>query len=692
MLKVQGGLVDRLRAVMPPDAVVDDPLRLSFYGYDGTFYEGMPDVALLPETTEQVSAAVRLCAESGVPLVARGAATSLSGGPVPVRGGAVFSFTRMDRILDLDYANQRAVVQPGVVNLQFQNVLAKNRFFYAPDPASQCVCTLGGNVGENSGGPHCLKYGVTANHILGLTMVLPDGSVLETSLDQSGYDLTGVIVGSEGTFGLVTEIVCRIMPLPESVVTMLAVFDTLDGASRSVSGIIAEGIIPATLEMMDNQTIRAVERHLSAGYPLDAEAVLLIELDGPKGTLADQVARVEEVCRRNGVRSLDKAEDEAQRALLWKGRKGAFGAVVNIAPSKICTDISVPRTELPATLAAVMEIGRRHDIAIANVFHAGDGNLHPLILFDPRDDGQLRRARQADQEITQLALEYGGVLTGEHGIGCGKRQYMTQMFGPSELRLMHRIKDAFDPEHRCNPGKVLPDLSEIADPDLPNLAGRALDLQPLDQEAVRATLAIANRDGAKLLVRGGGTKSPRSTGGRSVLKLGWLNRIISHDYENLTVTAECGVTLGALEQALAEHGQMLPFRRRFDDSETLGGIIAADQSGSGRLVYGTPRDFVTGIKAALPNGEVVSFGGSCVKNVAGYAVEKLLIGSRGTLAAILEVTLRTVPRTVDCGIEVRGASASSGAQGRAEAASGDSASALQEWIKRAFDPNGVLPE
>ncbi len=401
--------------------------------------------------------------------------------------------------------------------------------------------------------------------------------------------------------------------------------------------------------------------------------------------------RVAQVCNKNAVRDFRVAEDEAERALLWKGRKGAFGAVVNIAPSKICTDISVPRTELPKALAAVVEIGRKHDIPIANVFHAGDGNLHPLILFDPRDEDQLRRARAADQEITQLALDYGGVLTGEHGIGCGKRKHMTRMFGPSELRLMHRIKDVFDPEHRCNPDKILPDLSEIAEPDLPDLTIRALDLQPLDQDAVRITLAVANRDGKRLFIRSSAARSS-APDDRLVLHLDRLNRIIRHDHENLTVTAECGVTLRALDEMLAAKQQMLPCRPPFSEHETLGGMIAAQESGPSRLLYGTPRDFVTGIKAALPSGEIVSFGGSCVKNVAGYAVEKLLIGSRGTLAAILEVTLRTVPRSaMECGSEVCGASAFD-MQPTESGSSADFASALHTRIKRAFDPNGVLPE
>lgn len=635
-------MVRDLRRVMPPESVVTDDLRLVFYGYDGTLFESRPDLALLPEETAQVIQAVRLARKARVPIVARGAATSLSGGPVPLRGGVVFSFTRMDRILDLDYANQRAVVQPGVVNQILQNELAKRRFFYAPDPASQCVCTLGGNVGENSGGPHCLKYGVTANHVLGLEVVLPDGRLLRTggkALDAPGYDLTGIIVGSEGTFGLVTEIVCRITPLPPSVVTMLAIFDTLDGASNSVAGIIAEGIIPATLEMMDNPMIRAVEKHLSAGYPLDAEAVLLIELDGLENSLAEQVKQVEEVCRRNGVRSFQVARDEAERALLWKGRKGAFGAVVNIAPSKICTDISVPRTELPRVLAGVMEISRRWNIPITNVFHAGDGNLHPLVLFDPRDQDQVERAKKADQEITELAMKHGGVLTGEHGIGCGKRHHMPKMFGPPELRLMQRIKDVFDPDGVCNPDKVLPDRGEFEGREGSNDAvavGSAID---------RARIVeFLKNNSEKVVVRAGGTKSDTVADGVSVLDVRCLSKIISHDHENLTVTAECGVSVRELDEALAEKGQMLPCRPRFAHRATVGGVIAANDYGPHRLLYGAPRDYVTGITAVLPTGEVVRFGSACVKNVAGYAVEKLFIGSLGTLGVILDVTLRTVPR------------------------------------------------
>ncbi len=652
---------DRLRKLLPRNAVLDDPLQLSMYGYDGTFYEGRADLAVLPETTEQAAAAVRFLHDAGIPVIPRGAATSLSGGPVPVQGGAVVSFSRMDRVLELDYENHLAVVQPGVVNQDFQKILAAADFFYAPDPASQSVCTLGGNIGENSGGPHCLKYGVTANHVMGLTFVLPDGRAVEVggaSLDGPGLDLTGLIVGSEGTFGLATEITCRIMPQPDAVATMLAIFDSLAGATQSVSDIIAAGIIPATLEMMDNPMIQAIEKHLNAGYPLDAEAVLIVEVDGLKVSLDRQIACIEEVCKGNQVRSFRVAANEKERALLWKGRKGAFGAVTNIMPSKICTDVSVPRTELPKMLASVMEISRKWDIPITNVFHAGDGNLHPLILFDPRDEDQFRRAKNVDQEITQLAMKHGGVLTGEHGIGCGKRRYMLDVFSPSELRLMWRVKEAFDPDCLCNPGKVLPDKGDIAPvtpPDLPggsfesaaaqlSLTGDRNHLRPAVHESAAKLLALAGREGRRVVLRGGGTKSAPPHEDVWALDLSGFDRIISLDHANLTVTAEAGVTIEELETALAEHGQMLGLRPRFASRATIGGMVSTADSGPNRLLYGTPRDRLLGVKAALPTGEIVRFGGACVKNVAGYAIEKLLTGSHGTLAAVLEATLRTFPR------------------------------------------------
>lgn len=632
-------LAARLRPALPAGAVLAEPLQLALYSYDGTVYEGQPDLVVLPETTDQVAAVVKAAHALGVPVVARGAATSLSGGPVPVQGGLVVSFSRMDRVLELDYANQRAVVQPGVINQDLQGLVARRGYFYAPDPASQSVCTLGGNVGENSGGPHCLKYGVTANHILGVELVLPDGKVLRAggkALDWPGYDLPGLIVGHEGTFGLVTEITCRLMPLPEKVVTMLAIFDSLPAASQTVSDIIAAGIIPATLEMMDNPMLRAVESALQAGYPLEAGAVLIIELDGLAAGLEEPAEHVRDIVNRNGATELRIAADEAERLRLWKGRKGAFGAVVNIAPSKICTDISVPRTKLPETLAAVMAIGERHGVPIANVFHAGDGNLHPLVLFDPREPGIAEKVAAVDAEITQLALAQGGVLTGEHGIGCCKRKHMTRMFGPDELRTMARVREAFDPAGRFNPGKVLPEPAEVE--------AKPAHETPATLRELSGFLAAANVEGRRIVLRGHCTKSPAPPEGAAVCSLSGLNGVVNFDHENLTIIVQAGITFPALDAVLAERGQMLPLRPRFGSQATLGGALATSDSGPCRLLYGGPRDLVTGLRAVLPGGAVVAFGSTCMKNVAGYAVEKLLLGSRGTLAALAEVTLRTLPR------------------------------------------------
>lgn len=649
---MENKLAQALREKLPASTIVSDSVRLRMYGYDGTLYEGMPDLVVLPESPEQAAAAVELCAKLHLPVVPRGAATSLSGGPVPVRGGVVLSMTRMDQILEEDYENLRVTVQPGVVNQDLQAELGKTGFYYAPDPSSQCVCTIGGNIGENSGGPHCLKYGVTVNHITGLKTILPDGrsmSVGGKTLDENGYDLLGLLVGSEGTLAIASEITCKVMPKPETVITMLAIFDDLNDASKAVSDIIAAGIIPATLEMMDNSMIQAVEMALKAGYPPDAGAVLIVELDGLPSSTQAQVGQVEKVCKSNHARSFQTAENEQQRMLLWKGRKGAFGAVSNLAPSKICTDISVPRSELPATLAGVMDIGKRHNLRITNVFHAGDGNLHPLVLYDPSDEDQARRVELAENEITQLALSRGGVLTGEHGIGCCKMKHMAELFGPSELRLMWRIKKAFDPDVRFNPGKILPDESEIPAPQPTQLPAQSFHeaasagSAPADVESFAQLLAVADRDGARVTIRGGSTKAGPA-GGAAVIQTTSLNRIIEYDYINLTLTAQAGVTLPELDKATAEHGQMVAIRPRCYDKATLGGIAATNDAGPHRLLYGAPRDLITGIKAILPSGEIVHFGSSCVKNVAGYAVERLLIGSWGSLAAIAEMTVRVLPR------------------------------------------------
>lgn len=650
-----------LAAVVGPAGVLWHPRDLALYEYDATLVTARPRFVVFPETTEQVAAVVRYAHEGELPLTPRGGATSLSGGPLAVEGGIMVVLTRMDRVLELDPDNHRAVVQPGVINLDLLTALEKRGFFFAPDPASQNCCTLGGNVATNSGGPHCLKYGVTTNHITGVQMVLPDGELLTVggkALDWPGYDLTGVIVGSEGTFGIVTEITCRILPLPQSVTTMLAVFDALEDASRAVSDIIAAGLLPATLEMMDRPLIHAVQMAFDAGYPEDAEVVLIIEVDGLEAGMARQVERIQDACRRHDVRKFEWASTPEERMALWRGRKGTFGAVANLAPNKLCTDVAVPRTELPRVLAEVMEIGARHGLLVGNVFHAGDGNLHPQVLYDARDPDQVARAQEIDEEITRLAVACGGVLTGEHGIGSCKRKWMPVMFSPADLRAQWALKDVFDPWGRMNPGKVLPGRKSIGEAEpwaLPHggfddAAARLAPLdeegvcRPYDAEAVAKLCALAAREGQKLVVVGAGSKSAATAAGSRVICTSGLGKVLRTDPENMTVTVEAGVRWADLQAALAPHGQFVPLHPPLADRATVGGVIAAGLASPHRLRYGACRDLLIGARFVTGGGEVVSIGSRCVKNTSGFALEKLLIGSEGSLGVIVEATFRTLPR------------------------------------------------
>jgi glycolate oxidase len=453
-------MVEELAQIVGRENVLASEMDLMLYGYDASLYKGRPDCIVLPGSTEEVSKIVKFAHREGIPIVARGSGTNLSGGSIPARGGIVLHFSRMNRIVEIDTNNQRAVVEPGVFTLTFKNELARYGYVYQPDPASEKVSTFGGNFGENSGGPLCLKYGVTTNHILGAEIVLDDGEVIWVggkALDNPGYDLIGILVGSEGTLGIATKLVLRIMPKPEAVKTMLAIYNTLEDAGNSVSAIIAEGIIPATLEMIDKLTIKAVEESIHAGYPLDAEAVLLIELDGLKDGMERLADRIMEICKKNNVREIKAAKNAEERAQLWAGRKGAFGAVARLRPNYLVCDGTVPRTKLPEVLSKVMEVGRKYDLPIANVFHAGDGNLHPLILFDERNEEELKKVHAAGSEILKLCADAGGTISGEHGIGTEKKKEMFFVFSPRDLAAMEKVKRAFDPADIYNPGKVIPE-------------------------------------------------------------------------------------------------------------------------------------------------------------------------------------------------------------------------------------------
>ncbi|MBN1106983.1 MAG: FAD-binding protein [Deltaproteobacteria bacterium] len=452
-------LIEQLKAVVGPEHVLYSDMDLTLYGYDASLEKGKPDVVVTPGSTEEVSRIVALAYAHKIPVIGRGSGTNLSGGTVPVRGGIVVHFSRMNRILEIDIPNRTVTVEPGIITLDLQNLLLKHGLVYAPDPASQKVSTLGGNFGENSGGPHCLKYGVTTNHVLGAEVVLYDGTVIWTggkAQDHSGYDLTGLLVGSEGTLGIVTKIMLKIIPAPEAVKTMLAIYNSIDDAGNTVSAIIAEGIVPATLEMMDSLVLKAVEESVHVGYPLDAAAVLIIELDGMVDGMERQADKIMEICKRHNVREVRVAKSEAERAGLWAGRKGAFGAVARLRPSYLVCDGTVPRTKLPEVLSKVIEVGKRYDLPIGNVFHAGDGNLHPLILFDERDKEDLARVHRAATEILKICADAGGTISGEHGIGTEKLKEMSFVFSPSDIEMMRRIKAAFDPEDIWNPGKVIP--------------------------------------------------------------------------------------------------------------------------------------------------------------------------------------------------------------------------------------------
>src|SRR5215470_17123885 len=442
-----------LEAIVGPGAVLSDPDELLVYESDGlTLFRALADFILFPMSVEHVAAIVKLANREKLPFVARGAGTGLSGGCLPAEGGIVISLMRMNRVLEVDYDNQIAVVEPGLVNLHLSWKVGPHGYYYAPDPSSQQACTIGGNIANNSGGPHTLKYGVTTNHVLGLEVVMLGGKTREAR----GYDLAGVFVGSEGTFGIATQIVVRILKKPQAVKTVLAVFDAIDQASAAVSAIIARGLVPAAMEMIDRLTIQAVEDAFNCGYPRDADAALLIELDGLAVGMETQAEHIVAACRESGAREVRTARTEAERQLLWKGRKSAFGAYGRVSPAYMVMDGVIPRTKLPYVLRRVNEIVAASGLRVGNVFHAGDGNLHPNILYDPRKPGEEARVVEAGAQIMKVCADVGGSISGEHGIGLEKADFMPFIFSVADLAFMQRLKNAFNASGLCNPGKVFP--------------------------------------------------------------------------------------------------------------------------------------------------------------------------------------------------------------------------------------------
>jgi glycolate oxidase subunit GlcD len=454
-------VAEKLRAALGERNVLTRRDELLVYETDAlTLHKHLPSAVVIPGNAEEVAAAVKILAAASIPFTPRGAGTGLSGGSLSMSGSVVFELARLNRILKLDYENRIAVVEPGIINVHLSQATAPRGFYYAPDPSSQMACTIGGNIAENSGGPHCLKYGMTTNHVLAVEVVLPTGEVVTLGgggVDRPGYDLLGVFVGSEGTFGIVTQATLRLTRLPQSVKTLLAEFMTVTDASRSVSEIIAAGILPAALEMIDRATIRAIEDSIFAGgFPTDVAALLIIEVDGLSAGLEETASRAVETCLRNNARAVRVAKDEAERAKLWGARKRAFGAMGRIKADLMVQDAVIPRSRLPEVLDEIYRIAERYDLTVANVFHAGDGNLHPNISFDGRDADQRRRVEAASKEIMRLCVGVGGSITGEHGVGMDKIESMRLIFSENDLDRMLAVRDVFNPLGLCNPGKVIP--------------------------------------------------------------------------------------------------------------------------------------------------------------------------------------------------------------------------------------------
>jgi len=467
VLARRDALVAALRAIVPGEGVIDDESARRAYESDGlTAYRTLPMIVVLPETVEQVSQVLAYCHGEGVKVVPRGAGTSLSGGALPLADGVLLGLGKFNRVLEIDYANRCAVVQPGVTNLGISTAVADDGFYYAPDPSSQIACTIGGNVAENSGGVHCLKYGLTTNNILGIEMVTMDGEVIRLGgrhMEAEGYDLLGVMTGSEGLLGVVTEVTVRILPKPATARALLIGFPSSESGGNCVAAIIGAGIIPGGMEMMDRPAIHAAEAFVHAGYPLDVEALLIVELDGPPDEVDYLIDVVRTIAEQRGAVSLRISNSEEERLAFWAGRKAAFPAVGRISPDYYCMDGTIPRRRLPDVLNRITQLSEQYGLGVANVFHAGDGNLHPLILYDANKPGELDKAESFGSDILRLCVEVGGVLTGEHGVGVEKRDLMPAMFTEDDLKQQQRVKCAFDPKQLLNPGKVFPTLHRCAE-------------------------------------------------------------------------------------------------------------------------------------------------------------------------------------------------------------------------------------
>lgn len=660
---LQENALASLKTLLPKGQVFTDRASLIAYEADGGIDKGLPEGVVLPRNAEEVARIACWASEHRVALVARGAGTGLSGGAVADRGGVIVDFAHMNHLLDLDEHGRSAVAEPALINLRLDEHAKTKELYFPPDPSSQRASTIGGNVAENSGGPHCFKYGVTTNYITGLDVVLSNGERIRVggrALDYPEYDLCGLITGSEGMLALITAIDLRLLRNPPGVKTMLAIFDTPEEASQAVSAIIASGLVPATMEMMDQKITRMIEPFAHAGLPLDAGAILIIEVDGYPESLDAQIEEIARILHQQGVREMQFAHSEEERAKIWLARKSVAGAITRLAPSYYTVDITVPRSRLSEMLVEVDTICERHGLRTGRLMHAGDGNLHPMLLIpEPGDSELMHHIHSAGWEIVKCCVEMGGSLTGEHGVGIEKREYMPLMHKPHELMAMWDVKQAFDPYNILNPGKVFPTPK---DDDSGPFAGYSLDYQqaeanfpdslPQARETFTPTTAEEAAQGLRALAKSGRHVQI----GGACLKAGQdntvrlsteaLRGIKVYAPDDLYITVGAGTTLAEIQAFLTEKGKQLPLVSPWPDA-TIGGLVAANINSPQRMLYGSIRDLVLYMTVVLPDGRIIRTGRPIVKNVAGYDMTKIFIGSHGTLGLITDVTLKftVLPRS-----------------------------------------------
>lgn len=632
--------INSLLSLFPADQLIWDPVELMTYEIDAGVDRERPLAVLFPLDTRDVIRAVEWCRDCRVPLVARGSGTGLSGGAVSAKGGLILEFSRMKEIEKIDETSLRACFQPGVIALHFSDTVAEKGLHYPPDPASARSASLGGTVAENAGGPHCLKYGVTANYVMGMEVVLPDAQCITLggpALDYPGIDLTGLLTGNEGTLAIITETTVRLLRKPSAVMTMMAAFDSVDLACAAVSAIVASGIVPATLELMDQKIMEILEAYTNAGLPVQAGAALIIEVDGYSAGLQPQIDQILKIIEPFNAFGLRFTQDEEERAAIWFARKSTAGAMARLAPAYFAVDPTVPRSLLGEALRRMTEKCESRGLRVYFVSHAGDGNLHPHILItDPDDEKLMEHVRETGKLIMQEAVRLGGTISGEHGVGIEKREFMNFMYTPDELSAMRDIKAVFDPQNRFNPGKIFPS----APPD-PDLIPQNRILPAVQAIADRIRIAAESVPPVKVFIAGSRGTDEGNSPGNICLSSRALDGVISFSPDDMLVVAGAGTSLNSLKAFLKSKNRYLPLVSPWDET-TLGGLVAANLNAPLRIRYGGIRDLLLCMTVILPNGRVIDAGEPLIKNVAGYDLPKLFVGSFGCLGMITSVTFKVL--------------------------------------------------